>query len=303
MKKLTKRVLSVFLALAMIVTILPPMTAQAATIPKKLTLYVGESCDLWISCESLKGVASTNKAVVVAKAKKADKMCTITPKKAGTATVTIKEKEYFSKKVTASKIKVTVKKPSFTCKVQPVDGGYVLLSVKNNTKQTFETALWNYSIKDTTGEVIKSKTDDNIYKLIAGKTYFEKVYVGENYDVDYENSTVKVTKLGRYYVTNTYKALPQGAVEYTELNTEQTDSQINFDLKLKNTLNKEVEVRYYVIAYDANNNIIDVPCSGTRTLGKKEVKTANSNFVSISSYSHPNYDHYKIVLQGYYIVK
>ena len=98
MKKLTKRVLSVFLALAMIVTILPPMTAQAATIPKKLTLYVGESCDLWISCESLKGVASTNKAVVVAKAKKADKTCTITPKKAGTATVTIKAKGYFSKK-------------------------------------------------------------------------------------------------------------------------------------------------------------------------------------------------------------
>ncbi|MCI7533306.1 MAG: hypothetical protein MSA59_10730 [Lachnobacterium sp.] len=102
MKKLTKRVLSVFLALAMIVTILPPMTAQAATIPKKLTLYVGESYDFWISCESLKGVASTNKAVVVAKAKKADKTCTITPKKAGTATVTIKAKGYFSKKVAQS---------------------------------------------------------------------------------------------------------------------------------------------------------------------------------------------------------
>lgn len=42
MNKLTKRVLSVFLALAMIVTILPPVTAQAATKTEKMTLYKGE---------------------------------------------------------------------------------------------------------------------------------------------------------------------------------------------------------------------------------------------------------------------
>ena len=42
MNKLTKRVLSVFLAVAMIVTILPPVTAQAATKTEKMTLYKGE---------------------------------------------------------------------------------------------------------------------------------------------------------------------------------------------------------------------------------------------------------------------
>ena len=73
------------------------------------------------------------------------------------------------------------------------------------------------------------------------------------YDVDYENSTVKVTKLGRYYVTNTYKVLPQGAVEYTELNTEQTDSQINFDLKLKNTL-KQMKIEIHVQVIDLTSH-------------------------------------------------
>lgn len=41
MNKLTKRIVSVFLAVAMIVTILPPVTAQAAK-TKSVVLYKGE---------------------------------------------------------------------------------------------------------------------------------------------------------------------------------------------------------------------------------------------------------------------
>ena len=68
-------------------------------------------------------------------------------------------------------------------------------------------------------------------------------------------------------------------------------------------MNKEVTLKYYVIAYDANDNIIDVPCSGTRTLSKKEVNTASYNYASASQYTQANYDHYKIVVQGCYETK
>ena len=50
MNKLTKRILSVFLAVAMIVTILPQVaTTQAATTTKKLTLYVGEKVEVYVT--------------------------------------------------------------------------------------------------------------------------------------------------------------------------------------------------------------------------------------------------------------
>ena len=62
MNKLTKRVLSVFLALAMIVTILPPVTAQAATKTEKMTLYKGEIVKNYVY-GTLKSVSSSKKAV------------------------------------------------------------------------------------------------------------------------------------------------------------------------------------------------------------------------------------------------
>ena len=64
MNKLTKRVLSVFLALAMIVTILPPVTAQAATKTEKMTLYKGEIVKNYVY-GTLKSVSSSKKAVAI----------------------------------------------------------------------------------------------------------------------------------------------------------------------------------------------------------------------------------------------
>lgn len=298
MNKLTKRILSLCLAFAMIVTILPPVTAQAST-TKKLTLYVGEKVEVWVTCKSLSSVSSSKKAV--AKVSKSGKKVTITAKKSGSTNVTIKGKDYYNK---TDKIvyKVTVKKPTFTCDVQPLNNGCVLLTAKNTTGAMFDKAMLSYTLKDTSGEVVKKDTT-TITKLFAGKTHYEKIYVGSNYEIDCDASSAKVSQIGRYYVDKKYKNIANDAVEYKELNLEKTDSQIKFDLKLKNTLNKDVTVKYFVIAYDANDNIIDVPCSGTRTLSKKEVNTVSYNYVSTSQYTQANYDHYKIVVQGCYETK
>lgn len=180
--------------------------------------------------------------------------------------------------------KITVKKPTFSCKVQPLNNGYVLISAKNTTGAMFDRATLSYTLKDTSGEVVK-KDSTSISRLFAKKVHYEKIYVGTNYEIDCDASSASVSGVGRYYPDKTYKNIASGAVEYKELNVEETDSQIKFDLKLKNTLKKEVTLKYYVIAYDANDNIIDVPCSGTRTLSKKEVNTASYNYVSTSQYT------------------
>ena len=67
MNKLTKRIVSVFLAVAMIVTILPPVTAQAAK-TKSVVLYKGEVVEVSDNFYStVKSVSSSKKAVVAAK--------------------------------------------------------------------------------------------------------------------------------------------------------------------------------------------------------------------------------------------
>ena len=299
MNKVMKKLLCACLALAMLITIIPPVTAQAATTTKKLTLYVGEKFEVYVTCKSLSSVSSSKKTV--AKVSKSGKKVTIVAKKAGSANVTITGKDWYNK---TQKLvyKITVKKPTFSCKVQPLNNGYVLISAKNTTGAMFDRATLSYTLKDTSGEVVK-KDSTSISRLFAKKVHYEKIYVGTNYEIDCDASSASVSGVGRYYPDKTYKNIASGAVEYKELNVEETDSQIKFDLKLKNTLKKEVTLKYYVIAYDANDNIIDVPCSGTRILSKKEVNTASYNYVSTSQYTQANYDHYKIVVQGCYETK
>ena len=253
-----------------------------------------------VYCNSITSVSSSKKAV--AKAGKNSRRCIITAKKAGNTNITIQYKDYNNKKQKAI-CKVSVKKPTFSSNVQTLNNGYVLVSVKNTSSAMFDRATLTYSLKDTaTGEVVKHDTTF-IYKLLAGKTHYEKIYVGPNYEIDCAGATAKVSQVARYYPENKYKNIASDAVEYKEMNVEETDSQIKSNLKLKNTLNKDITVKYYVIAYDANDTIIDVPCSGTRTLNKKEVNTVNYLYVGTSQYTQANYDHYKIVIQGCYQAK
>ena len=149
MNKLTKRVLSVFLALAMIVTILPPVTAQAATKTEKMTLYKGEIVKNYVY-GTLKSVSSSKKAV--ATVKKDSGNAVITAKKPGKATISIKTNRG------TFKYAVTVKKLDVTATLSDMGNGNMLLTVKNNTKQTFTYVSVDYVIKNDQGETIKTDT-------------------------------------------------------------------------------------------------------------------------------------------------
>lgn len=63
MNKVMKKLLCACLVLAMLITVIPPVTAQAATTTKKLTLYVGEKFEVYVTCKSLSSVSSSKKTV------------------------------------------------------------------------------------------------------------------------------------------------------------------------------------------------------------------------------------------------
>lgn len=256
MNKLTKRILSVFLAVAMIVTILPPVTAQAATTKEKMTLYAGEAYEFYtIGFDSMSSASSTKKNVATVKLDKKNKRYTIKAKKAGKTVITVNGKDWY-KKAAKLQITITVKKPSFTIKTQGLDGGYALISIKNNTKATFDSLSVNYTFKNSEGRVVEQKTEKVSY-VIAGKTAYETVYVGRDADIDYEQSVVKVTGYDRN-PSYTYKTANSEQLTVKVVDQAEDESKISYKLKEKSTLNQYLHGHVYVISYDSEDNIIAV---------------------------------------------
>ena len=67
MNKVMKKLLCACLALAMLITIIPPVTAEAATKTEKMTLYKGEVVSVSTLLGTIKSVSSSKKSVVSAK--------------------------------------------------------------------------------------------------------------------------------------------------------------------------------------------------------------------------------------------
>jgi hypothetical protein len=272
---------------------------EATTKNESLTLYKGETYTWYLTgVKSLSSASSTKKAVATVKANKSKKQYTISAKKAGTSVVTIKGKDYYGH-TQSLKIKVTVAEPKFDLKLQKLDGNYILIRVKNNTKATFDRLAVRYSLKNSSGSEVAAK-DEIVYRVMSGKTAYESIYVSSAADVDISQSSVKITAFDRN-PEQKYKVLGKDKLSVTVTDEQVSDSSISFKLKKVNKTSQYVYGEIYIISYDANGTIIDVSTSSLY-LDKKETKTT-SETVSKSPYSHPNFDHYEIVYGGYYTKK
>ena len=108
MKKWMKNLLTLCLAMVMAVTVLAPVIAEAKA-TKNQTMYVGESFEYSIFGTTIQSVSSSKKSVAsVSKVSGQKYAFNIKAKKAGTAKVTVKYKDYRS--VKTETFKVTVKK-------------------------------------------------------------------------------------------------------------------------------------------------------------------------------------------------
>ena len=290
MKKMFKQLMAAALLFAMVVTCLPTIS-QAATAQKSITLYKGEGV-YYTDYSTVKSVKSSNSKVVKAsKDKENERHANLVAKKAGKANVSIAT-QYGS-----AKVAVTVKNAKFTPKHVLTHGGYILVSVKNENKDTFDKAEIKYTNKDSAGEVIEEKTDI-VYDLLAGKVAYANIYVGSSNieNVDLSQSTVKVTAYERTWLGYTYTDV-SSKVTCTAKITEENDSSISFNIVEKNKGNESVDGRVYAMLYDADDKLIGVE-DYSLYLDKKETKTVNYGYISKREY--PTYDHMKLVARAFY---
>lgn len=286
MNKLTKRVLSVFLAVAMIVTILPPVTAQAATKTEKMTLYKGEVLNVY-PLGTIKSVSSSKKSV--ASVKKDSGKAIITTKSIGKATVSIKTNRGTYKYV------VTVKKLDIKVTLSDMGDGYMLMKIKNNTKQTFTGVDIDYELINDQGAPFKTGTT-YVTGVVAGKTVYDKVsYDSFNYVVDETKCSAKAVADTRS-VDAKYKNVASSIKTTINEDTSEADT-IKLEFKSKNTQKKDAAtVNHYVLIYNSMDQVI-----GLRTVPfyLQAGKLNSSNFKLDTKYSYKDYAYYKVVTVAY----
>ena len=282
MNKLTKRVLSVFLALAMIVTILPPVTAQAATKTEKMTLYKGEVLEVSDNYYStVKSVSTSKKSIVAAKKDPTrDYKAILTAKKAGKSTVTVRTKRGTFKYV------VTVKNYNFAVSFKDIGNNKILMTVKNNNKHTFDQVQFTYTLCDASGDVVEKK-EKTLYDLLLGKKSYETISV-YGLDFDLSQCTAKPKEAYRHIDAKYTNLASKVKVTATE-NT--TSDYTEITLKMKNNSKLSARGTVFVLIYDSQDNIIEMKEVYVGTLDAGNVKTE-----SVKIYSYVGeYDHYEIV--------
>lgn len=294
MKKLMRRLMASALVCVLVIALLP-VSIQAKTTKKSITLYKGEAI-YYTDYTTVKSIKSSNSKVAkVSKDKSADYRTNIVAKKAGKTNVSIHTK---GGNVV---IAVTVKNAKFTSQIESVNGsGYVLISVKNNSKDTFDNIEMTYTIKDSNGSVIAQKSE-KMSSILPNKTAYTNVYIGvDNMEsLSLSQSTAKVTGYSRSWLGYIYRDV-SSKVACTPQVTEETDSGISYSMKLKNSYNDSVSGKVYTMVYDADNNLLGVE-SNSISLDKKETKTVTYGYVSKRAY--PNYDHMKLVVHAYAIAR
>lgn len=244
MKKWMKKLLTLCLALTMVITVIAPITAEAKTRTKSITLYKGEA--IYITDYSkVKSASSSKKSVVkVAKDKKDNTHTNVYALKSGKATVTVKTARSTVKYV------ITVKKPSFSVNLKNLGNGNVLLTIKNNTKQTFDTIVVEYTIRDAEGNECRKDTT-TVNKVVAGKTVYEMIYYSSySIDADISQSSAKVVAM---FHDPDYKYTNQSS----KVTTKVKEDGDKLSVTSKNTSKKvSISGKNYVLFYDAEGSII-----------------------------------------------
>lgn len=284
MKKLTKRVLSVFLALAMIVTILPPMTAQAAK-ATNIILYKGDKYQ-FTNFYDITSVASSKKAVVsIARDKKKKYYANATAKKLGKSTLTIKTKRGTLKYV------ATVADYKFDVSFKKVSDSDLLMVVKNNTKTIFDAVSFKYTLCDATGEPI-TRDDIILYSLIPGKCSYKMIHTYGQIDVntlDLSACTAEATGNDRRPTSKYANLSSKIATKVTE---ETFADGIQLTVRITNNAKSEGRGDAFVLVYDENNNVLGVEDISVYSFGSGDIKTET---IKLYNYKYGAYHHYKVV--------
>ena len=277
--KARKRITALILSLALLVTLMPPSAAKAATKTQSETLLVGEVVNYSPLLGTIKSVSTSKKAV--ATVKKKDGKAVVTAKKAGKAVITIKSTRG------TNKVKLTIKKADISCNLKLMPDGYVLVSVKNNTSIFMDYATVAYTLRNPEGEVIEQKTC-TVSDLIPKKTAYTKIsYSSYNFTVSLENSSAKVESHSRSLSAKYTSRVSATMVTVTE---EDTASQ-KLSFKVQNTYSGSISGTIDFLFYDESGNITYHTSRSIYLKGKE--------ITSNSIYTPAEYASYKTVIRTY----
>ncbi len=284
MNKVMKKLLCACLALAMLITVIPPVTTtQAAT--KTMVLYKGEQFS-YSNFYTIKSVSSSKKSVVsIAKDKQKDYYANIKAKKTGKSTITIKTK------YNTVKYNVTVKKMDFKVTYKQLASDKVLMCVKNNMKDTFEDVQFTYTLCNASGETVQKK-DVVVSDLLPGKTSYTTISTYGT-DIDASKCSAKFALSDREPLSK-YASL-NSKVKST-VTEESGDGYIELSIKLKNnTKSSSARGTVFILLYDSDNNVIGLKDFTVYGLDAGNVKTEQIKIYTSTYSEFANYHHYKIV--------
>lgn len=271
--------MTVCLTLALLVTVLSPVVAEAATKMRNLTLYTGEAIYV-TDYYKVKSVSSSKKSVITAaKDKENNKHANLITKKTGKAVVTVKTEGG------TYQYKITVKKLDVSVKMTDIGHGNILLTVKNNTKQTFTALALEYSLKDANGDEVVHDVE-KVQDVVAGKTAYKLIYYSTySYTPDISLCEAKAVAAERNPQVTYKNQTSNCSVTY----------KLDGDKVVITTSNKSkkaaISGKVYVLCYDENENIIGLVSSSVYL--KAKAKDTTSRSVTTGT------DHVKIVSTVY----
>jgi hypothetical protein len=250
MKKCIGKYIAMFLTFAMVLAAAAPGEVQAAV--KKQTMYIGEEIYL-TNFYAVKSVSSTDKSVVSITKDKSNKLhANVRALNKGTSTVTVKTKKG------TFKYKITVKNLDVTSYLTDLGNGKYLLSVKNNTAQTFETMTLECTLRDAEGNALEPKTA-TVKNAVSKKTVYAVISnTDESFVPDLSQSTVTVQTAERSLIAK-YVNVSSRMKTTVKRKDKGTSNKMKFTVSTKNTLSgKYVSGNVYIIIRDGDGKIVNM---------------------------------------------
>jgi hypothetical protein len=253
MKKWIKKWMIPVLLFVMMISVVAPSEVCAGTKSKSYTLYKGEKTSISVSSGTIKSVTSSDKSVVTAKKEKGStKRIDFTAKKTGSATVTVKTTK------STYKYRITVKKLDITGTMTDICEGGLLLTIHNNTSQTFAEMELTYTLREKNGATLTTGTK-TVRNVVSKATIYDIAYYYATYKdkIDASKCTFSATSVDRSPGV-TYKNTTSKLSLKTSLSNNGTWA-LQINIKVKNKLKStSVTATVYLLTYDPSGKVVDL---------------------------------------------
>ena len=294
MKKILKKMLQVFLIIAVTFSVISPLQVSAAPKGKaqNIDMYIGQVYE-YTNFSKIQTIKNTKKSVVES-SKRDDKYLVLEAKKAGKTKITAKT-QYGT-----ALFNITVKEAKFEYKFYPIANGEILAEIINKTSAIFDNGKFKYTLKGSDGTEYASD-EVNLYSLIPGVKNYTIIYFDPNtFEPDLSKTEMKMVSIDRSVNRNYANADKKISVK-DKVKT-QAEDEVVVTLTAKNTGKKPMSGYLRVVFYDPSGAIIDVVnLSLYLKAGSIETKDAKCylKMINYETKQRVLYDHYEIIKNVY----